>query len=364
MIACATSEQVFITKATYLSANQSFSILSNSVPLNALNAIHGSKLMGRFSIRFAIIASALTGVIGMSHVQAGPSVTPLVDSQWLQTHLNDDELVIVDVRSGIDGTDAAGFANGHIPNAVYSSYTGAGWRVAADGVPGKVPAIGDLESLIGSLGVSNDDTVVVVPAGVGSTDFGSAARVYWTFKYLGHDDVAILNGGYQGWLDAGGEKATGQSNPVAATFTAQPRPELLADTQAVEAALDAGEQLVDARPAEQYSGKAKHPAALNAGTIPGAASLEERLLVNQGTAQFIDRSEVEALVEVAGIETGQPIISFCNTGHWAATAWFALSEVAQLDNVSLYDGSMTEWTQDTNRPLALAQRALSTLLGN
>jgi len=315
-------------------------------------------------LRFTMLTAALIGLVSLGQAQAGPSVTPLVDSQWLQTHLNDDELVIVDVRSGIDGTNAQGFANGHIPHAVYASYTGAGWRVAADGVPGKVPPVSDLEALIGSLGITNDDTVVVVPAGVGSTDFGSAARVYWTFKYLGHDSVAILNGGYQAWLDAGGAQATGPSAPVAATFTAQPRPELLADTQAVEAALDAGEQLVDARPADQYSGKTKHPAALNAGTIPGAASLEERLLVNQGTALFIDRSEVEELVSVAGIETGQPIISFCNTGHWAATAWFALSEVAELDNVSLYDGSMTEWTQDTNRPLAIAQRALSELLGN
>jgi thiosulfate/3-mercaptopyruvate sulfurtransferase len=320
--------------------------------------------MQRITRWISTTAAALIGTVVLTAAQAGPEVTPLVDSQWLKAHLNNDQVVVVDVRSAIDGTDAAGFANQHIPGSVYASYTQAGWRVAADGVPGKVPPISDLETLIGALGIDNDDTVVVVPAGVGSTDFGSAARVYWTFKYLGHDDVAILNGGLGGWIESGGSTANDPVAVEAATFKAQPQPDLLADTPAVEAAIDAGDQLVDARPADQYSGQSKHPAALSAGTIPGAASLEERLLVTEGTATFIDRTEVDRLVDVAGIETDQPIISFCNTGHWAATSWFALSEVAELDNVSLYDGSMTEWTQDTSRPVALAQRALSTLLGN
>ncbi len=306
-----------------------------------------------------LIAGVALSVSGLTI--AGPAVTPLVGSDWLAQHLGDDDLVVIDVRSGIDGTDADGFAAGHIPGAVYSSYTAAGWRVAEGNVPGKLPDVARLEALIGGLGVDNDDTVVIVPAGVSSTDFGSAARVYWTFKYLGHDDVAILNGGYRAWVESGGAVEAGAVNPTPASFTAQPQPSLLADTNDVEAAVASGAQLVDARPANQYRGDAKHPAALAAGTIPGAASLEERLLVEDGSAYFLDAAEVNQLIETAGIRDDGPAISFCNTGHWAATAWFALSEVAGIET-ALYDGSMTEWTQDPSRSLVQGQQALSELL--
>lgn len=314
-----------------------------------------------FLRRFLMTLTGSLGLFASAIAFAGPAVTPLVSTDWLAQHLGDPNLKIIDVRSGIDGTDAAGFAAGHIPGAAYASYTAAGWRAAEGNVPGKLPAIEGLESLIGSLGVDGDDSVVIVPAGVSSTDFGSAARVYWTFKYLGHEDVAILNGGYRAWVEAGEAVETGASNPAPAAFSADLQPSLLATTSDVEAALASGEQLVDARPANQYSGEAKHPAALGAGTIPGAASLEERLLVENGSAYFIDADEVSRLIETAGIRDDGPAISFCNTGHWAATAWFALSEVAGIET-ALYDGSMTEWTQDTARPLVQGQQALSEFL--
>ncbi|PWG65759.1 sulfurtransferase [Spiribacter halobius] len=316
--------------------------------------------MNRFT---RLVGSAvLTAGLAPALAAAGPAVTPLVDTGWLQSNLDAEDLVVLDVRSAIDGSDRSDFERAHIPGAVYSSYTGGGWRVTENGVPGKLPPVEDLEALIGGLGIDNDDTVVIVPAGSGSTDFGSAARVYWTFKVLGHDDVAILNGGHRAWVQADGALETGPVEAVGTSFEADFRPELLATTEEVEAALEADHQLVDARPAPQYEGEAKHPAARSAGTIPGAASLEERLLVQEGTAQFVDRERVFELVEVAGIRTDERIVTFCNTGHWAATAWFALSEVAGYEDVAMYDGSMTEWTQDESRPLALAQRALSRLL--
>jgi len=315
--------------------------------------------MGRIT---RALAGGLAAAVMAPAALAGPDVTPLVDTDWLQAHLGDADLVVLDVRNAIDGSDRTDFERGHIPGAVYSSYTGDGWRVTEGGVPGKLPPVADLEALIGGLGIDNDDTVVVVPAGVGSTDFGSAARVYWTFKVLGHDDVAILDGGHRAWVQAGGGLESGAVDVGAARFEADFRPKLLATTEEVEAALAAGDQLVDARPAAQYEGEAKHPAARSAGTIPGAASLEERLLVREGTAHFVDRERLRRLVEVADIRTDERIVTFCNTGHWAATAWFALSEVAGYEDVAMYDGSMTEWTQDESRPVELARRALSRLL--
>lgn len=314
--------------------------------------------MNKVKAVFAALALFVSG----GAVLAAPAVTPLVDSAWLADNLQADNLVIIDVRSGIDGTNAEGFAAGHIPGSVYASYTDGGWRTSVNGVPGMTPGVEELQTYIQSLGVSNDDAVVIVPAGVGSTDFGSAARVYWTFKLLGHDAVGILNGGLKGWVDAGGELATGQTNATAGNFTANLRPELLVSAEQVQAGIDGGSQLVDARPAAQFRGEAKHPASANAGTIPGAASLEEHLLVQEGSSNFVDAAEVSRLVDAAGIDGSEPIVSFCNTGHWAATVWFALSEVAGLESVAMYDGSMTEWTQDPNRPLVAGQQALSDLL--
>jgi len=122
-----------------------------------------------------------------------------VDAQWLSERLNEEKLVVLDVRSGIDnGGDRSSFQKSHIPGSVYSNYTNNGWRETRAGVAGLIPPVRSLERLIGSLGIANSSIVVLVPAGTGPTDFGSAARVYWTFKVLGHESVTILNGGLHG----------------------------------------------------------------------------------------------------------------------------------------------------------------------
>jgi thiosulfate/3-mercaptopyruvate sulfurtransferase len=123
-------------------------------------------------------------------------------------------------------------------------------------------------------------------------------------------------------------------------------------------ARDAGVQLVDNRPAKQYEGEDKHPAARAAGTIPNSINLQQGQLVQDGTAFVVDREKLQALMDQAGVSGDGETITFCNTGHWAATGWFTLSELAGLDNVAMYDGSMTEWSQDENRPLQTASSGL------
>jgi len=110
---------------------------------------------------------------------------PLVGVQWLNSHLTDSKVVVLDIRSAIDGSTSEAFAQGHIPNAVHSDYDKGGWRVERNGVPFMVPSTSELEKLIGELGIDEDSHVVVVPAGVSVSDFGAAARTYWTLKYAG-----------------------------------------------------------------------------------------------------------------------------------------------------------------------------------
>lgn len=157
-------------------------------------------------------AILLVMLVGWAGGAAAERLTdrPLVDSAWLKANLGKASLRIVDVRTDADGGGAEGFAKGHVPGAVMADYGKAGWRATINGVAGQLPPTSDVERLIGSLGITNGDHVVVVPAGQNSTDFGNATRVYWTFKVMGHDAVSILDGGWRGWTaDAG--------NPVPAT---------------------------------------------------------------------------------------------------------------------------------------------------
>lgn len=282
---------------------------------------------------------------------------PLVSVDWLYENLNRAGMVVVDVRSEIDGTDREKFRQGHIPGAVYTSYTDTGWRVERDGVPGMLPSVHDLEIHIGNLGISNDTDVVVVPAGETATDVASATRVYWTFKVLGHDDVAVLNGGYKAWTEAGYPLEEGGSLAWGANFEADFRPELIADTSEVQQARQSGVQLVDNRPPEQFLGRDKHPASRAGGTIPEARNLPEHQLTQDGTAFMLDRETLEALLQQASIEDRETV-TFCNVGHWASLGWFAMSEIAGMENVALYDGSMTRWTQKEARPLQTERRGL------
>lgn len=270
------------------------------------------------------------------------SQRPLVDSAWLRGALDRPDLVVLDVRTPPSG--------GFIPGSVHSDYAKAGWRATVDGVPGLLPDVPVLEGLIGGLGIGNGDHVVLVASGLSAADMGNATRVYWTFKTLGHDRVSVLDGGFAAWSDAGNPVATTAATRPAATFTAAPREDLRAPLPVVAAAVAGGAvPLLDSRSAEQFEGKAKSPQARVPGTLPGAVLIENSAFYSAAEKRFLPADVVKALADQAG--TGDATITFCNTGHLASVSWFALSEVAGIDGVRLYDGSMSEWTADPARPV-------------
>ena len=313
-------------------------------------------------VRLIAVALAFVSSLALAETDKTPS---LVDAAWLNAQLDRENLVVLDVRSGIDnGGDRSSFQQAHIPGSVYSSYTGDGWRETREGVTGLLPPVASLERLIGGLGIGNDDTVVVVPAGTGVTDFGSAARVYWTFRVLGHDKVTILNGGFAGWQKAGFDVASGQTDRRSfADFRGRLQPELLASLEEVQQARESQAQLVDARPSDYFRGEAQSPAAKGPGTIHGSRNLPHTgFLSQQNEAWYLESDLVSGQVNRAELDTSARTIAFCNTGHWAATDWFVLSELAGFEEVALYDGSMAEWSNDTDRPLQVAKKGLGKLM--
>ncbi|HEY7231454.1 MAG TPA: sulfurtransferase [Pseudolabrys sp.] len=309
------------------------------------------KISGRFSPISAIrrLGAAMLFSATMAVSVAGAHAEPLVSAQWLNDHLADSDVLVLDIRSAIDGGGAQAYAAGHIPNGVHSDYDKAGWRVTRNNVPFMVPTVPELEKLIGDLGIDEDTHVVVAPAGVNVLDFGSAARTYWTLKYVGVRNVSILDGGVAAWRAAGLPLETGTKAPSPKIFTATVDKSILAEASDVEAIEGkGGSTLVDARPASFFLGKEKAPASKAYGHIPGAFNIDSAKFYDAKSNRLKPKTELAAIANAA---PAGPVVNYCNTGHWASTDWFVFHELLGRKDAKLYAGSMVEWTSNETRPI-------------
>ena len=290
---------------------------------------------------------------------------PLVDVDWVAGNLDNENVVLIDLRNKIDKGSYETYLDGHIPSSLHSDYLKDGWRVGRDDVVGLLPTEAEFEALARKLGISAGSHVVLIPAGVNSTDFGSSARAYWTFKVFGHDKVSILNGGYAAWVAAyPGQIETGAPvAPAPGDFVARFQPQGYVSMEQVAALVESKGKttLLDGRNEAQFYGEAKHPKATNPGRIPGAQMLFQETAYDVETNKLKSVDELQTLY--AAVDAGQPVISYCNTGHWAATNWFVLSEVLGRKDVKLYDGSMVEWTANADNPLDTGKSNLDKIKG-
>jgi thiosulfate/3-mercaptopyruvate sulfurtransferase len=301
----------------------------------------------------ARLTAIVLAVFALALPVRAEGVTPLVSTAWLKQNLSDPDVFVLDIRSAIDGGGTEEFQKAHIPGAIHSDYDKAGWRVTRGGVPFMLPTVAELEKLIGELGIDEDTHVVVVPAGVHFTDFGSAARTYWTLKVAGVAKVSILDGGFAAWAAENNAVEGGTSTPSPKIFSATLNKALLAEAGEVASfAQSGGATLIDSRPATFFAGKQKAPAAKAYGHIPGAVNLDSATFYDERTNRLKPRAELAAIA--ATLPDG-PAVAYCNTGHWASTDWFVLSELIGRQDVRLYYGSMVDWTADASRPLASAR---------
>jgi thiosulfate/3-mercaptopyruvate sulfurtransferase len=275
---------------------------------------------------------------------AAQSAAPLVTPAELAARLAQPELRVIDIRSGKDEAGRTPYETGHIAGSLPAPYPS--WRGPSDN-PGALPPPEALAARVQSLGITADTPVVVVYAGTDATDFGAAARVYWTLKAHGVKDLAILNGGVRAWQAAGLPLATGPAPTVArSAFVPTPDPRLIATRAEVQQALqNKSGLLLDARPVRFFSGETRHAAAAAPGTIAGSKNVDNAVWFARDSGALLDAAAVQKIAVAQGIDTAQPTVSFCNTGHWAATNWFVLSEVLGRQDVSLYPESMVEWSR-------------------
>lgn len=270
-----------------------------------------------------------------------PRLAPLLEAQALPPLLG--RVRILDIRE----PDAADAASARWPaGAVSAPY--ARWRGPANN-PGALRPLPDYTALVRSLGIDDTTPVLIVGDADDPTDFGAAARVYWTLRWLGLRELAILNGGAKAWERAGLPMAAYAATPSPSTFTPRPDEHVRAQIAEIRARLGEGHVLLlDARPEPFFRGQRKAPAAARAGTLPGALPFDNAQWFPDGSGHLPDGATLARIAALAPWRSAQvpaATVSFCNTGHWAATNWFVLSELLRVPGVKLYPGSMVEWSQ-------------------
>jgi thiosulfate/3-mercaptopyruvate sulfurtransferase len=260
----------------------------------------------------------------------------LVDTDWVEQHLGDDSIRIVEVDE-----NPALYAESHIPGAI-----GLDWKKdLQDQVKRDFLGPEAFGELFGSRGISNDHTIVLY----GDRNNWFAAYTYWYLKYYGHDDVKLVNGPREKWISEGRPTTGDVPAHEPATFTAAPGDSSIrAMRDEVSEALDSSQVLVDVRSPQEFSGELiamagyEQEGAQRAGHIPGAKSVPWAQAVKEdGTFKSAD--DLRELYGAKGVLNGEPIIAYCRIGERSAHTWFVLHELLGEEDVRNYDGSWTEW---------------------
>ena len=297
------------------------------------------------TIRIAAIAAVLFGASGLASAQT--DLPPLLAPAELVQVIAEASPLILDIRAPGAADKAGTYAAGHIAGAVNAPY--ALFR-GPDENPGQLPPEAQLERVLRSLGVTASRPTVIVHQGRDATDFGAAARVYWTLKSSGVSSLAILNGGVAAWAAADLPLDTAPVTPEPSTIEVTFSDRWLATEADVLAVVQGAAEatLLDARPEAFWAGREFHGAAARPGTLPQSQVFTHSNWFRNGPA-IVDAEAARALAQSAGYTGDSALISFCNTGHWASTNWFALSELAGIDNVRLYPESMVGWSNAGHR---------------
>ncbi|GAA1998364.1 sulfurtransferase [Catenulispora subtropica] len=269
----------------------------------------------------------------------------LVDADWVQAHLDDPKVVLVEVDE-----DTAAYEKNHIRNAVRIDWK----RDLQDPVRRDFVNQEQFAALLSERGIANDDTVVLY----GGNNNWFASYAYWYFKLYGHGDVKLLDGGRKKWELESRELVAEVPTRAATTYTAQPQDQSIRAYRDDVVAAIGTTNLVDVRSPDEYSGKLLAPAHLpqeqsqRPGHVPTARNIPWSKAANDdGT--FKSDADLTALYEAEGVDLSKDTIAYCRIGERSAHTWFVLHELLGQPNVKNYDGSWTEYGSLVGVPVAL-----------
>ena len=274
----------------------------------------------------------------------------IVETDWLASHLDAPDLVILDGSWHLptSGRDArTEYLAEHIPGALFFDIDDLADEKSP--LPHMLPPTVKFASRMKKMGIGDGKRIVVYD----SYGLFSAARVWWTFRAMGHQDVAVLNGGLKKWKSEGRPLEDGA--PVARSsrhFTPLQNSELLRDLDDMKGYVAKGNmQIVDARPAGRFEGKDPEPRpGLRQGHIPGSKNVPSGSIVNaDGTLK--SKAELEKIFAAAGIDPSEPVVTTCGSGVTASMLALSLAVLGQT-NAAVYDGSWAEWGKDEGLPIA------------
>ncbi len=291
-----------------------------------------------------------------SYARAVPRDEQLIDPSALYRELDDGELRIIDAtaflrREVVDGpytveSGRSSYDEAHIPQAVFADIPGE-LSDRDSPFPFTLPRPESFARAMGELGVGPGTRVVAY-----SQDSPMwASRLWWLLRYFGFDDVRVLDGGLPAWLRAGFPVSSSLPTVKRASFSAHPRPELLATKDDVIAVVGGKEPacLLNALSTRAFKGEGT--AYTRPGRIPGSISAPAHDLVDPETGCFRPREDLaRALFDLLGSEPATPVIAYCGGGISATVDIFVLFLLGR-DDVRLYDGSLTEWSADPQLPL-------------
>jgi thiosulfate/3-mercaptopyruvate sulfurtransferase len=272
----------------------------------------------------------------------------LVSTAWVAEHLDDPNVRIVEVD-----VDTTSYGKGHVRGAIgWNWQTDLNDRVRRDVIDPRAFA-----ELNRNAGIGNDHTVVLY----GDNNNWFAAWAFWQYKYHGHRDVRLLDGGRKKWELEGRPLVTDKPNFPKTNYGIPSTDESVrAYRREVEDLLGrATHNLVDVRSPDEFTGKIIAPPGMNetaqrAGHIPGAANVPWSKAANDdGTFKTAD--EIRALFAASGVDLAKPTVTYCRIGERSSHTWFVLKYLLGVDDVKNYDGSWTEWGNLVGAPIELGE---------
>jgi thiosulfate/3-mercaptopyruvate sulfurtransferase len=269
----------------------------------------------------------------------------LVSTDWLASHLDDQNVVILDGSYYLANAkrDAeAEFLAGHIPGAQRFDIDAISDK--SNPLPHMLPAPEQFAAQVGALGIGDRMTIVLYDG------FGlyGAARVWFTFRAFGSDNVRVLDGGMPKWQAENRPLEPGPAMPRAAkTFTPRHNRALVASVDDVQKVLlDKSAQVVDARAADRFRGEAPEPrAGLRSGHMPGAFNVPFGEVLQDGRLKSHD--DIAAAFKSAGVDLDRPVVTSCGSGVTASILSFAIEALGKQPS-RVYDGSWSEWGARTD----------------